>query len=599
MPLVAPAGAGAVVKGRYSYMKELVVLDSCRPGPSEVVPDTLRAALAAVRTPLRVAEWGRALRGHPDREFVDYLLDGMSQGFRIGFNRAFGHLKSAKRNMVSASAEPAVIEAYLAKKRAAGRVVGPLVAEGDLAASCIHTSRFGVIPKPHQPGKWRLIVDLSHPKGHSVNDGVDPGLCSLTYASVDAAAAMVLAVGRGAVLAKLDIASAYRIVPVHPDDRPLLGMRWNGSLYVDTALPFGLRSAPKLFTAVADGLEWILKDNGGCSSIHYLDDYLFVGTPGSGECRESLRKAESMCERLGVPLALEKREGPAHVLVFLGVVIDTLKLELRLPEGKLQRLTSLVGEWLPRRSCTKKELLSLIGHLQHASRIVRPGRPFLRRMIDLSAAAHELHHHIRLRGEFKSDLQWWAMFMGRWNGMSMMSSLGRATPEIVLTSDASGTWGCGAFLSSGEWFQCEWRGAWQDVHITAKELLPIVLACAMWAREWKGKVVKCLCDNAAVVAIVRSGRSKHPLVMHLMRSLSLFTAGYNVGLLVEHFPGRENVAADALSRGNRDLFFQQVPSSTKEPTAIPEVLLDVLVNHQPDWTSRTWRERCAATLQWV
>ena len=92
---------------------------------------------------------------------------------------------------------------------------------------------------------------------------------------------------------------------------------------------------------------------------------------------------------------------------------------------------------------------------------------------------------------------------------------------------------------------------------------------------------------------------KHPLVMHLMRSLSLFTAGYNVGLLAEHLPGRENVAADALSRGNRDLFFQQVPSSTKEPTAIPKVLLDVLVNHQPDWTSRTWRERCAATLQWV
>ena len=263
LPLVALAGAGAVVKGRYSYMKELVVLDSCRPGPSEVAPDILRAALAAVRMPLRAAELGRALRGHPDREFVDYLLDGMSQGFRIGFNRVFGHLKSAKRNMVSASAEPAVIEAYLAKERAAGRIVGPLVAEGVLATSYIHTSRFGVIPKPHQPGKWRLIVDLSHPKGHSVNDGVDPGLCSLTYASVDAAAAMVLAVGRGAVLAKLDIASAYRIVPVHPDDRPLLGMRWNGSLYVDTALPFGLRSAPKLFTAIADALESILKDNGG------------------------------------------------------------------------------------------------------------------------------------------------------------------------------------------------------------------------------------------------------------------------------------------------------------------------------------------------
>ena len=73
----------------------------------------------------------------------------------------------------------------------------------------------------------------------------------------------------------------------------------------------------------------------------------------------------------------------------------------------------------------------------------------------------------------------------------------------------------------------------------------------------------------------------------------------NVGLLAEHLPGRENGAADALSRGNRDLFFQQVHSSKKEPTAIPQVLLDVQMDHQPDWTSRTWRERCAATLQWV
>ena len=59
---------------------------------------------------------------------------------------------------------------------------------------------------------------------------------------------------------------------------------------------------------------------------------------------------------------------------------------------------TMVGEWQQRRSYTKKELLSLIGHLQHASRIVRPGHPFLRRMIDLSVSVSELHHHIRLRG---------------------------------------------------------------------------------------------------------------------------------------------------------------------------------------------------------
>lgn len=58
--------------------------------------------------------------------------------------------------------------------------------------------------------------------------------------------------GRGARLAKIAVKSAYRTIPVHPEDRALLGMRWEDNLFVDAALPFSLRSAPKIFTAVAD-----------------------------------------------------------------------------------------------------------------------------------------------------------------------------------------------------------------------------------------------------------------------------------------------------------------------------------------------------------
>ena len=331
---------------------------------------------------------------------------------------------------------------------ALGRIIGPLPlpATGDPG---IHTSRFGVIPKPHQPGKWRPIVDLLYLKGVSVNDGVDPELCSLCYASIDAAASTVLKKGRGAMLAKLNIASAYRIVPVHPDDRPLLGMTWKGKLYVDTALPFGLRSAPKVFTAVADALEWVLHNRGACDMIHYLDDYLFIRTPGSGDCVTTLQLAEKTCAELGVPLVMEKCEGPSESLVFLGIVLDSVSIELRLPQDKLQRLCSMVDEWAQRRSCTKRELLSLIGHLQHATRIVKPGRSFLCRMIDLASSEAELHHHICLRGRFKSDLQWWALFMERWNEVGLMALLGRVHPTITPTLDASGCWGCRAFLDTG------------------------------------------------------------------------------------------------------------------------------------------------------
>ena len=100
-----------------------------------------------------------------------------------------------------------------------------------------------------------MIVDLSSPEGASVNDGIDPCLCSLTYVTVDDAARSVVGAGRGAFLVKADVKQAYRMVPVHPEDRLLLGMVWDDSLFVDSALPFGLHSAPKIFNALADALE--------------------------------------------------------------------------------------------------------------------------------------------------------------------------------------------------------------------------------------------------------------------------------------------------------------------------------------------------------
>ena len=184
-----------------------------------------------------------------------------------------------------------------------------------------------------------------------------------------------------------------------------------------------------------------LQQQGSCELLHYLDDFLFMGAPGTKRCHESFQLAQETCARLGVPLAYNKLEGPATDLAFLGIVLDTIKLKLRLPEEKLQRLGGMITLWQGKKSCLKKELLSLIEHLQHATRIVKPGRAFLRCMINLASTVSELTHHIRLRSGFKSDLMWWGSFLKEWNGISMMSSLGRHTPSITLTSDAWGVWG--------------------------------------------------------------------------------------------------------------------------------------------------------------
>ena len=89
-------------------------------------------------------------------------------------------------------------------------------------------------------------------------------------------------------MAKIDIESAYRLIPVHPMDRNLQAVEWEGKVYVDPMLPFGLRSAPKLFNAVADGLEWYLRRRGIQHVFHYLDDFIVVAPPASPDCAIAL-----------------------------------------------------------------------------------------------------------------------------------------------------------------------------------------------------------------------------------------------------------------------------------------------------------------------
>ena len=87
-------------------------------------------------------------------------------------------------------------------------------------------SRIGIIPKGHNTGKWGLITDLSYPEGQSINDSIGQEYCSLEYTTVDKVVAKPTALGPGALLAKIDIKSAYWRVPVHPSNRPLLGFLW-------------------------------------------------------------------------------------------------------------------------------------------------------------------------------------------------------------------------------------------------------------------------------------------------------------------------------------------------------------------------------------
>ncbi len=547
-----------------------------------------------ITTPLIPLTWRHLLQGYPLPAMTQFFLQGITAGFRLGFDYTQLDLKSAKRNLQSTYDHPEVVERYIHKEVLEHRVAGPFP---PWLAPNMQVNRFGVIPKSHQPNKWRLIVDLSFPRGRSVNDSVPKDLCSMTYVTVDEAIQAILTLGPGTLLAKVDIQSAFRLIPVHPADRHLLAMKWNNSMFIDTCLPFGLRSAPKLFNVMADLLAWIVKDQGVSYVIHYLDDYLTIGAH-SPECLRNLNIIIQTCRMLGVPLASEKIAGPAPVLEFLGILLDTHRMEARLPADKLTRTQQAITEWLGRKNATKREILSLVGLLQHAAKVVHPGRTFVSRMYSVAARVRELDYYTRLNRGFRSDLHWWHIFLHDWNGASFLQLTGSFTSDAYIQTDASGSWGCGGFLN-GLWFQWQWPATWSPLAIMAKELVPIVIACAIWGHHLKHKVVLFQCDNMSVVAAVQKGSSKETFVMHLLRCLWFFTAYYDIALHIEHIAGTQNNTADQLSRYNMQSFFHSNPQASLFPTPLPQELLAIVGTTEPDWTSQAFKQLFSSTIAMV
>ena len=366
-------------------------------------------------------------------------------------------------------------------------------------------------------------------------------------------------------MAKLDLKEAYRAVPVHPADQPRLAMRWQNTVYMDRALPFGLHSAPKLFSALTDGLMWMLYCQGVQYGMHYLDDFLLLGPADSQACKAALECTLATCAGVGLSVAPGKTEGPTTRLTFLGIETDTIANKVRLPSEKLQRLQSELEHWMgkgknrtPRQSGTKHDLLSLIGLLTHAAKVVQPGRAFTCNLINASTTVDNLKHRVHLTKVARENIVWWYSFLQVWNGVSMLPS---SIPDQYITSDASGSWGC-RVIYQNLLIQVAWPSQWADVSIAPKEMAPIVMAVALWGLQWKGTGVCSLCDNAAVVHIINRKTARDPILARILRVLCILCAVYDITLTARHLPGVQNTAADALSRNRLHTFFLLNPQTS-------------------------------------
>ncbi|XP_077775069.1 uncharacterized protein LOC144325502 [Podarcis muralis] len=320
---------------------------------------------------------------------------------------------------------PEVARKKIDKELALHRMAGPFSTP---PFPNLHVSPLGIVPKK-APGEFRLIHNLSHPRGTSVNDVIPPELCSVRYASLDHAIKMIRKFGPGALLAKCDIESAFRLLPIHPADFWLLGFQFEGGFYFDKAMPMGCSVACAAFERFSSFLEWALRARTGLDGVtHYLDDFLVASASNTGDCVVLLQAFASLTEELGVPLAAEKTEGPSTQLTYLGILLDTVAQTSSLPADKIITLRRVIEELVPLRKVTLRQLQSLLGHLNFACRVVAPGRPFCSRLARLTSGLQAPQHRVRLSSQVRADLSIWMEFLEEFNAVIEINE----NPNIVL-----------------------------------------------------------------------------------------------------------------------------------------------------------------------
>ena len=132
-----------------------------------------------------------------------------------------------------------------------------------------------------------------------------------------------------------------------------------------------------------------------------------------------------------------------------------------------------------------------------------------------------------------------------------------------------------------------------------KELVPIVLSCAVWGRKLSGSRVLIECDNSSVVAAVNNHYTRDQIAMHLLCSLWFFVAYFDIDFKCKHIVGVDNSTADHLSCGNLHSFFHLHPQGTRQPTPLPQPLLQILGAGGPDWTLPLFRQLFSTIINTV
>ena len=484
---------------------------------------------------LNILRWEQELVNDPDSEF---LLRGLKDGFHIvNPNEVMGSVELPNHNSAVNEDVKYQVEQLLIKEINKGRYK-----LCDFKPSFV--SPIGAVPKGD--GNYRLIHDCSLPRGQSLNSH-SPQFDKYSYESLDMAVSMIKP---GSYLAKVDIKSAYRHIPIHPESQKATGLKWKfqsgQTCYMyDTRLPFGARASPTIFHRISQSIKRMMANRGFTSIVAYQDDFLLVAETHQ-ECYNMWTKLIELLLELGFDISSEKLVAPSTSLVFLGIVINTVKCELSLPVDKLVGIRKILCDFVTKTRVNKRQLQSLAGKLNFAAKVVRGGRTFLRRILDSIYKLQHPHHKVRLQGAIKGDIMWWHEFMEKFNGTSHFIE---DYPFTTILTDSCSAGG-GAFCD-GDFVYANWEQDYPDIselHINYKEAAMAVLAVLRWGHLFRNRTVFVFSDNTCTVSIINKCSCRSPIIMSMLRKMFWIAVENNFVVKAKFVKGCQNTMADCVSR---------------------------------------------------
>ena len=368
-------------------------------------------------------------------------------------------------------------------------------------------------------------------------------MCSVTYLDFNKAIQLCLKAGKSCYIGKSDFTSAFRNLGIRESQWKFLILKAESPLdnriyyFVDKCLPFGASISCSHFQAVSVAIAHLVVWRTQKDLVNYLDDYLFVALLRIW-CDNQIRVFMQVCAEIRFPVSLEKTCWSGQVMIFLGMLIDTVQQIVAVPVDKVERALQLIQNVLnkPSRKITLNQLQKICGFLNFLCRSVFPGRAFTRRLYSHTKGCNKLkpHHHLRVTSDMREDLTMWSRFLNDpsvyCRGFMDFDNTWNAD-QIAMYSDTSKNpdLGYGA-VCQDSWTYGQWDSDFMvlDPSIEYLELYALVVGVVNWIHRFSNRRIILFCDNQSVVSMVNKTTSSCLKCLKLIRILVFHSLKCNV-----------------------------------------------------------------------